>query len=171
MRTVIIGLFVATLIASCKGNSNNDQPLSQNEEATEQSNIVDNNAPSQNLSGAYDETSEINRMYLTEEELKNEIAQRKKRATTSETTNGFYPEGSERKLTEYDIQYLSAWGHKVMLNEIYARHGMIFKDEMLQRHFKRQKWYKPVGYNVFNTLTKIEKQNVTFLINTEPQPL
>ena len=56
-----------------------------------------------------------------------------------------------------------------MLNEIYARHGMIFKDDALQRHFKEQKWYKPMSYNVFSQLSKTEKQNVTFLINNQPK--
>jgi hypothetical protein len=108
-------------------------------------------------------------MYLSDDELKKNLATRKHKANSSKLTNGYYPEGSERKLTQYDIQFLSVWGHKVMLNEIYARHGMIFKDDALQRHFKEQKWYKPMSYNVFSQLSKTEKQNVTFLINNEPK--
>lgn len=164
-------LFITALIASCKCNNSNEPSNPTNAAATPLATNTssNNNTDDKKLTQTDDGTSEINRMYLSEKELRNNLAIRKQRASASNTTGGFYPEGSSRRLTEYDIQYLSAWGHKVMLNEIYARHGMIFKDKMLQRHFKGQKWYKPLRSNVFAQLTKIEKLNVTFLINTEPK--
>lgn len=117
---------------------------------------------------------ELNKMYAESEAGKNALATRKKSTSTQKgpkasRTYGFYPEGSQRKLTENDIKHLSPWGHKVMLNEIYARHGMIFADAALKRHFKRQKWYKGTSKNVYKQLSAIEKQNVAFLINTEPK--
>jgi hypothetical protein len=163
------GLFITVMIASCKCNNSSNQPSNLNEEAKLQTTVAEKYVTESKNTTTSDEASSINKMFLSEEELKKEIGARKNKASTSQTINGFYPEGSERKLTEYDIQFLSAWGHKVMLNEIYARHGMIFADEMLQRHFKGQKWYKPLSNNVFNKLTKIEKQNISFLIYTEPQ--
>src|SRR3569832_1238736 len=39
---------------------------------------------------------------------------------------GEFPEGSERLLTDRDVEFLSQWGLRVMMNEIYARHGMRF---------------------------------------------
>ncbi len=117
---------------------------------------------------------ELNKMYAESEAGQNALATRKKSTATlkgpkASHTYGFYPEGSQRKLTENDIKHLSPWGHKVMLHEIYARHGMIFTDAALKRHFKRQKWYKGASKNVYKKLSAIEKQNVAFLINTEPK--
>lgn len=77
---------------------------------------------------------------------------------------GQYPEGSERLLTEKDMQYQTAWGKKVMLNEIYARKGMIFKDEALARHFRNESWYKGKKAAVpAKTLSSVEKQNIAFI--------
>lgn len=78
---------------------------------------------------------------------------------------GYYPEGSTRELNESDTKYLTMWGHKVMLNEIYARHGKRFTDEDLKEHFNSFGWYQPSADNVQAQLTDIEKQNITFLNN------
>lgn len=80
---------------------------------------------------------------------------------------GFYPEGSTRPLTEEDTRYLTKWGHKVMLNEIYARHGMTFDDPDLKEHFTGFGWYSPSSANVNSKLTAQEKENIAFL-NSHP---
>jgi hypothetical protein len=81
-------------------------------------------------------------------------------------TPGQFPEGSEKKLAEKDVIYLSEWGLKIMLSEIYARHGQTFsRDPQLEAHFRREKWYHPVSANVNKKLTKLEKQNIAFLKN------
>lgn len=80
---------------------------------------------------------------------------------------GFYPEGSTRPLTEEDTKYLTEWGHKVMLNEIYARHGMIFTDDELEEHFNSFGWYRATSGNVQSKLTAQEKENIAFL-NSHP---
>ena len=81
------------------------------------------------------------------------------------TVPGYYPEGSTRPLDESDTKYLTKWGHKVMMNEIYARHGMIFADPDLKEHFMSFAWYKPSSNNVDGELTALEKENITFLMN------
>ena len=48
-------------------------------------------------------------------------------------------------------------------NEIYARHGYIFKSEDLKRYFNRQKWYSPDPNFDFNMLNEIELRNVKYL--------
>ncbi len=80
---------------------------------------------------------------------------------------GFYPEASTRPLTEEDTRYLTKWGHKVMLNEIYARHGMTFDDPDLKEHFTGFGWYSPSSANVNSKLTAQEKENIAFL-NSHP---
>lgn len=77
---------------------------------------------------------------------------------------GQYPESSERLLTERDMEHQTAWGKRVMLNEIYARHGYVFPDADLKRHFATQDWYKGTEKNIGKLrLTATEKQNITFI--------
>ncbi|WP_297136358.1 YARHG domain-containing protein [Terrisporobacter sp.] len=49
-----------------------------------------------------------------------------------------------RYLTESDLVGLNEWELKVARNEIYARHGRLFKDTSLQNYFDSCYWYK--GY-------------------------
>lgn len=44
-------------------------------------------------------------------------------------------------------------------NEIYARHGKVFKDRWLQGYFKSFNWYKPNPRYTDSVLTAVEKQN------------
>jgi hypothetical protein len=44
-------------------------------------------------------------------------------------------------------------------NEIYARHGKVFKDRWLQSYFKSFDWYKPNPRYTDATLTAVERQN------------
>lgn len=79
------------------------------------------------------------------------------------TTKGWFPQGSERLLSENDVKYLTNWGMAVMKNEIYARHGMIFKPGMLKDHFEKQSWYHPSATNVQSKLTRVERANLNYL--------
>jgi hypothetical protein len=83
---------------------------------------------------------------------------------------GEFPEGSARMLTDKDLKFLSQWGLKVMLNEIYARHGMTFTDETLQKHFNHSNWYHGTTASVDNKLTAIEKHNIKFIQNYKFNP-
>ena len=76
---------------------------------------------------------------------------------------GEFPEGSARVLTEKDLKFLSEWGLKVILNEIYARHGMRFTDSDLQNHFNHQGWYKGNADDVSSKLSPTERRNVAFI--------
>jgi YARHG domain-containing protein len=44
--------------------------------------------------------------------------------------------------------------------EIYARHGKVFKDKWLQRYFQSFDWYKPNTRYTDAQLTNVEKQNI-----------
>jgi hypothetical protein len=44
-------------------------------------------------------------------------------------------------------------------NEIYARHGKVFKDRWLQGYFKSFDWYKPNPRYTDSVLTSVERQN------------
>lgn len=80
------------------------------------------------------------------------------------TTPGDYPEGSEKYLDYSDIQNKSRYEIKIMKNEIFARHGYIFRiNKDMVNHFNNQSWYEPKYYDVTNMLSDIEKANVNFL--------
>jgi hypothetical protein len=77
---------------------------------------------------------------------------------------GQYPESSERVLNEKDMEHQTSWGKRVMLNEIYARHGYIFPDAELKRHFADESWYKGTEKSMAKLkLTALEKQNIAFI--------
>jgi len=78
-------------------------------------------------------------------------------------TRGNFPEGSERKLTEWDVVHLSKWGYTVMLNEIYARHGLIFHEPAVAAYFKKVRWYKGRYKNVDKKLSPVERENIMYL--------
>ncbi len=56
---------------------------------------------------------------------------------------------------------------KVLRNEIYARHGKIFKSENLRTVFTSQSWYKPNPNFTESMLNEYEKANVNFILNYE----
>lgn len=83
---------------------------------------------------------------------------------TVSTTPGQYPESSERLLTEKDVEHVTPWGLNVMMNEIYARHGYVFTDASMKKHFRKEKWYKGKERKMKNIrLTDTEVQNIAFI--------
>lgn len=75
---------------------------------------------------------------------------------------GDYPFTSIVKLTDDDALWeMSLYELRIMRNEIYARHGYIFDDAEMRKHFMSKSWYVPVTKNV--QLSKIEKYNVDFI--------
>ncbi len=47
-----------------------------------------------------------------------------------------------------------------MRQEIYARHGKVFKEPWLQKYFASFDWYKPDPNFTDDSLTEIEKRNI-----------
>ncbi len=52
---------------------------------------------------------------------------------------------------------------RVLRNEIYARHGRIFKDKQLQKYFSEQPWYKPNPDFKDEMLTEKEYKNLSII--------
>ena len=46
-------------------------------------------------------------------------------------------------------------------NEIYARHGKVFKDKWLQKYYASFDWYRPNPRYTDATLTAVERQNAS----------
>lgn len=56
---------------------------------------------------------------------------------------------------------------RVLRNEIYARHGRVFKDAELQKTFAAMTWYKPNPEYNDSMLTETEKANLKLIVEAE----
>jgi len=76
---------------------------------------------------------------------------------------GLYPQASEKLLYASDLRGLSKYDLKIMRNEIFARHGYIFKTPDMISYFKKQSWYQGQYNDVTSMLTIIEKKNIELI--------
>ena len=88
--------------------------------------------------------------------------------TASDTENSDYviPDSSTRYLTNTDLTGLSEWQMRIARNEIYARHGRIFKSDDLADYFASKSWYTPsVSADQFDNsyLNAIEIENLKLI--------
>ncbi len=84
-------------------------------------------------------------------------------ASAQFSTQGLYPQASERILTRSDISGITKAELEIMKNEIFARHGLIFKSPEMSSYFSQQSWYQGLYEDVTSKLTDIEKQNIALL--------
>ena len=75
-----------------------------------------------------------------------------------------------RYLDKSELYGLSSWELRIARNEIYARHGRLFKDQALQQYFDSCSWY--TGYispNSFNdnVLNEYEVYNIKLIKSVE----
>jgi len=75
------------------------------------------------------------------------------------------PQSGAQPLSPADIASLDKAQLRLARNEIYARHGRIFKSPDLAAHFSRYAWYRPVAAEV--SLSPVEQQNVDLLQRAE----
>jgi hypothetical protein len=76
---------------------------------------------------------------------------------------GEYPEASVRYLMYSDIVGKTKRQLKIMRNEVFMRHGYIFKTDDMRKQFSNYPCYNPTYNDVTNMLSDIEKQNVEFI--------
>lgn len=84
-----------------------------------------------------------------------------------DTARGVYPQASIRFLTSADLSNQNKHDLKIMRNEIFARHGYIFRTPEMKSYFAAQRWYKPLYNNVDSQLSSIEKANVELIKSYE----
>lgn len=53
----------------------------------------------------------------------------------------FFPKSGNEKLLDSDVSLISKENLPLARNEIYARHGLIFKGETFKNYFKSKSWY------------------------------
>lgn len=85
---------------------------------------------------------------------------------------GKYSFASERYLTSEDLKSMSKYELKIMRNEIYARHGFVFRTTSMKEYFENQSWYRNVSKlsnndEVVDYLSEIEKSNVNMIKSYE----
>lgn len=69
-----------------------------------------------------------------------------------------------KALTDSDLAGFSKAQLRIMRNEIYARHGYIFKSKDLKDYFAKKDWYSGTVSDLNKIkLNKIEKQNVELI--------
>lgn len=76
-------------------------------------------------------------------------------------------QSSTEYLTEEDVHLLSAEQLRLARNEIYARHGFIFKPEELKSYFEGKSWYTPNSNFSNELLSELEHRNVAFIQSFE----
>ena len=116
-------------------------------------------------------TSGVQRNYKREEYVADNT-------TTSETTvsqskqsgpgaNDYLFPSDMAFITEADLYGKSQYEVDLILNEIYARHGYVFKNEKFRTYFNAKSWYTPnLDYND-TMLNKIERANIEFIVEFE----
>ena len=81
-----------------------------------------------------------------------------------------FPYSNSQYLTDSDLWSMSSEELRIARNEIYARHGRMFKDEALQNYFDSKSWYIPsVRPEDFNEqwLNEYEKANAKLIKSFE----
>lgn len=72
------------------------------------------------------------------------------------------PASDKRVVSEEDIANLTKGQLRIARNEIYARHGYVFKSQDLQKYFSSKSWYHP-DPSFDGSLNEVEKENVDFI--------
>jgi hypothetical protein len=87
---------------------------------------------------------------------------------------GRWPWTSGRLIQPEELEPLSSAELELMRNEIYARHGWIFRRPDLQNYFESQPWYRPRSDNAFYSnpqveaeLSPIERRNIQIIVSRE----
>lgn len=87
-------------------------------------------------------------------------------APASMRTLGSFPQASERLLSKKELKHLDSDVLQMMENEIYARHGYLFKSRKTRKYFNTQEWYRNLPYKtkkfriIKKSLSEIEKKNL-----------
>ena len=78
----------------------------------------------------------------------------------------FFPDSSERYLSDYEVSGLNEDQLQKAINDIFARNGLIFETDRFQNYYISQSWY--YGYTdnktqIQNGFSNVEKKNIDLL--------
>ena len=81
------------------------------------------------------------------------------------------PDSDSRYYSESELNELTDYELYIARNEIYARHGRIFKNEDLMGYFGHKHWYygkySPESFDSIVTLNAYEKKNAETMLALE----
>ena len=87
---------------------------------------------------------------------------------------GRWPWTSQRLIQPEELFSLSPGELELMRNEIYARHGWIFRRPDLRNYFESQPWYRPRSDNAYYSnrqveaeLSPVERRNIQIINSRE----
>ncbi len=85
---------------------------------------------------------------------------------------GRFPQASQRVLSAQELRTLGKKQLFLMRNEIFARHGYVFENAALRKHFGKQKWYRQLPkvrdqQLVAQRLSAIERANIGLIRQLE----
>src|SRR5438477_10773346 len=81
--------------------------------------------------------------------------------------NNLHNSISTKPITRALLQGLFVEDVRKMRDEIYARHGKVFKDQWTQKYFASFDWYKPDPNFQEASLTSVERQNIAVIATYE----
>ena len=91
--------------------------------------------------------------------------------TDNVSSEFIFPESANRYLTEDEVRMLPKEMLKLGRNEIFARHGYIFKSEELQSYFESTSWYYGTvlssDFDMEAVLNDYEKKNIELIKQIE----
>ena len=152
-----------------------------NPKALLNNNTEDSNHENNEADGASDDYKLDEETEKTEEEADKVEKENKKKNKKKNKNSYLWADSSKKKLTEdsaYDIiekvenmEYVMPGARsaaRMIINELYAKHGAKFKDKEVQKFFNNKKWYKKIKKKVstdkaFSKMSKIEKSNIEIL--------
>lgn len=87
---------------------------------------------------------------------------------------GFFylPNSDKQPVTQAELAELDRYESYMALNEIYARHGMIFQTPSLQEYFESQAWYTGTtesSIEAYNAMSDVEKDNINAITEYQIQ--
>lgn len=130
--------------------------------------VVINNGKDDDTSGENSTTNKTTKEVIIQDNNSNSSSNNS--SSAYEVDGYIFYDSDVRYLTASDLSGLSSWELKLARNEIYARHGRLFKDSSLQNYFNSCTWYN--GYispDDFNddSLNSVEKYNVKLIKKSE----
>ncbi|MDZ4713593.1 MAG: YARHG domain-containing protein [bacterium] len=146
MKKLVLASFLfLLLLTSCKDNKISEEQSKKDLELREKELVL-----------------KQKELELKEKELENKNSTPAEGNNSSGGANNF-PDLTSVRLSKTDLENRDPWELRIMRNEIYARHGYIFKLPELKEHFMMQSWYVPMKEDVTSLLTPLEKENIELI--------
>ncbi|OIK13024.1 hypothetical protein BIV60_15210 [Bacillus sp. MUM 116] len=79
--------------------------------------------------------------------------------STQPSSDYILPDSDKKVLSLVDIDIIPKWRLRIARNEIYARHGYVFKSKDLEKYFSSKSWYHP-NPSFDGSLSEVERKNI-----------